>query len=151
MKRAILGLTLLALASCVEPVGPERSRVSALIDGDLFVATSLSWKRSEGDVSILAHDVWPWGSDPDEPFHVIGFEFPDQGTGTVAAYQAEVAIGLDGFLANEDAGSTSISVFVSTDKRIAGTFSFTLIGDGDTVRITNGRFDIHLDTRRHAF
>ena len=115
--------------------------MSAVIDGDPFDASNVSFRRSEGSVRIEGDNKWRWGSDPDEPFRGIDFDFPDQGTGTVTASRAVVRIGPDSSLANELVGVTSVSVSVSTAKRMTGTFSFTLIGGLDTVRITKGRFD----------
>ena len=140
MKRGILVLTLLALASCGDATGPNSDTMSALIDGDPFVATIASaerWGEGSGTTITLEGD--------DEKFRGIGIDFFDPGApGTVTPWRAEVTMEQNGWLSYEDVGSRSVSISVLTANRIEGTFSLTLISGVDTVRVTDGRFDLEV-------
>lgn len=150
MRRAPL-LALPAVASLVlvgcgpdDPVAPdpETAPVTALIDGELFIAESAVVDRSGFEVSIAASASGQ---------RSIGFDFPDQGSanyliGPGNPVSARVTIGNSTWLAGEAIGSGTITVTTLTQARIEGSFRFTLVGGPNPAarEVTNGRFVIDL-------
>jgi len=142
----LLALALVATsltASCgsdpVDP-GPDTGPMTALIDGDSFVAEFATVSRSGGQVFVNA------GASGER---AIGFQFPDAGpsnhfVGPGNAVSAGVTIGTSSWLAVEAIGRGTITVTVLTGARIEGSFTLTVVGGPDpaTLELTNGRFAI---------
>lgn len=148
MRRApLITLSFLAgsiCASCggenaIEP-GPDTGPLTAFIDGDEFIAASATTTNVQGQVTITAA-----GSDQ----RSLTFQFPDRGTsnyviGPGNPVTAEVTIGTERWVADENGGGGTISVTDFIPSFISGSFELTLVGGPNqaTMRVTSGRFII---------
>ncbi len=123
------------------PPPPSASAMTALINGESFEAEFVTVNHSAGQVLI---------NGAGHPLRAIGFQIPDVGTGTWTFgaginASAGVTIGNAAWIAGGGTGSGTVSVTTSTANRIAGTFEFTLLGQGGatpgTIAVTGGEFD----------
>lgn len=141
---ALLGLASLVLTSCggdnpLEP-GPDTGPLTALIDGESFVAESATVTRNGSEVSVTASASGQ---------RSISLGFTDQGPfnyliGPGNPVSAEVTIGTSSWLAEELTGSGTITVTALTQSRIEGAFTLVVVGgpDGTTLNVTDGLFVI---------
>lgn len=142
MLRTVLALFLVSLASVGcggdDPTGPVTGPMTALIDGERFVAEFATVQRA-------ADVVYVNGAGAGQ--RAIGFAFQDDGPGTYTLGQGNpvsvgVQIGNDTWSAGAGVGSGAIVVTTFTETRLVGTFAFTVGSGGSTLTITEGAFDI---------
>lgn len=120
--------------------GPDTGPLTALIEGQLFVADSARVTRRGYEVSVNAYG-------PDQKS--IRLHFTDEGPrnyliGPGNPVSASVTIGASGWVAEESTGQGTITVTLLTYTRIEGQLTLTVVGGGSptSLDVTKGRFVI---------
>lgn len=136
-----LSVAVSVLAACGEgPIapGPDTGPVTALFDGEVFIADSAAMIRVGSDVRVEAS-----ASDG----RSITLDFPDLGDrnyliGPGNPVSATVTIGASTWTADENGGGGTITVTGIFPTRIEGSFSLALVGGpgGSSLDVTQGRF-----------
>lgn len=143
MKRFACAMLLAGvLSSCDEPTpiepGPDTGPVTGYIDGDAFVASSVTVQVVQGRVTVTAVS----GSTE------LRFQFEGTGPsnyviGTGNPVEAQLTLGSAMWTADETTGAGTITVTDYIPSFLSGSFDFTVVGaDESTVRVTQGRFVI---------
>lgn len=142
LRTAILAASLfLPLAACGgdDPTGPESGPMTALMNGERFVAEFATVQGSANQVFVNGAGAGG---------RAIGFTIPDSGPGTYELgvgnpVAVGVQVGSATWTGGAGAGSGSITVTTFTETRIAGTFAFVVgNGGGAEMAITEGEYDI---------
>lgn len=142
LPRIPLLLALVAASSCgeltpIEP-GPDTGPVTAYIDGDPFIAQTVTVRDVQSLVTVTATA----GATE------VRFEFQSTGPnnyiiGPGNPVEARVTLGTVTWTADATTGSGTITVTDRLPGLLSGSFDFTVIGaDDSTVRVTQGRFVI---------
>ncbi len=145
LHRTVLSiLAALVLVGCgdgdILAPGPDTGPLTALIQGQLFIADSATVTRTGYDVSVSAFG-------PDQ--RSIHFQFTDGGPrnyliGTGNPVSASVTIGASSWAASASTGGGTISVRLLTATRIEGDLTLTVVGNATpaSLEVTKGRFVI---------
>lgn len=116
------------------------SRIKAFyqfVDGDYTL--SISARNREKDyrtISVVAKDV--------EDFAEGTYNLIEENSGNFfGRYMIEGGLDLYTTTTSDDPGTLNITKFDKVNGIISGTFEFTILdNDGNTIKITNGRFDL---------
>lgn len=139
---AATALLCAAISACdeltpIEP-GPDTGPVTAYVDGEAFIASSVSVRNVQGQVRITAVSgsteirLYFEGSGPNN--YVIGPGNP---------VDARVTLGTETWTADAGTGSGTITVTDFIPSFLSGSFDLTVVGsDESSLRVEQGRFVI---------